>query len=387
MSIVSPHSFVHLLVSLENDWNVINRYGLVLWRWRDELEYLLLRSETEEGKVMWRPPCALVEECKEDTIRKALSGLAPTLSFRDDSSFEHVCKITRTPPKSSKEEVRSCRSEGTTTLRYVFFHAMVCGVLTEKNEIDWLGADEACERARYPEWRQLIRASHEHISKQFHKTPFGVGVMIKKDGTRFVCCDWGDVYLGEQERKKKKKKKDKRKPKKNAPICKTFSQTGSCSYGSKCRFSHTKQVVQIPQTTFHLKKKESKKKNLPCFACGSTTLSEKDFSKTQLLLDSNLRRCRACIAKSKQGKSVESEDDPRTWNRDRIVCWATSQDFTPAQAESIASYASRGHKLLQISGKALKNKIRGFRTGDAETAVEDRKRLRDLIEKLRASVV
>ena len=67
--------------------------------------------------------------------------------------------------------------------------------------------------------------------------------------------------------------------------------------------------------------------------------------------------------------------------------WATSQDFTPAQAESIASYASRGHKLLQISGKALKNKIRGFRTGDAETAVEDRKRLRDLIEKLRASVV
>ena len=363
-------------------------YGLVLWRWRedDALEYLLVRSETQDGKFVWRPPCALVEDEEEGmevAIQKAVRSVgASALSFRDDSSFEHLCKITRTPPKSEKVH------EGTSTRRIKFFHAMVSGtpIDVKENEIEWLCVEEACERVRFPEWRQLIRASHEHISKRFCKTPFGVGHLIKTSGIRCVRCDWGDVFLGEQERKMNKKEK-KRKPKKNTPVCKTFSQTGSCSYGSKCKFSHTKRVVQIPQTTFHLKKKRSKKKNLSCFACGSKTLSEQDFSKTQLLLDLNLRRCRSCIAKSKQGKSVESEEDPRTWNRDRIVRWARHECFTEAQAESIASYASRGHKLLQISGKALKNKIKGFRTSDSETAAEDRKRLRDLIEKLRASCV
>ena len=364
-----------------------------MWRWRDEKvgpEYLLVNATDDMGKVSWRPPCVHDVDEEDDLIQVFKESVgASALSFIDDDlSFKHVCKITRTPSKSTKEE-SSNRSSGTFTRRVEFFHAMVQGILIRNkhdDEIDWLCVDDACERARYPEWRQLIRAAHQHITKQFYMTPYGVGVMTEDGGNRFVRCDWGgDIFLGKQDKKKIKKKKKK---KNSDPICKTFSQTGSCSYGFKCRFSHNKKMIQTPQTTFHLNIKNKKKlfKNLCCFACKSRILTEKDFSKTQLLLESNLRRCRQCIAKSKQGESCELEDDPRTWNRDRIVRWAMSEHFTKAQSESIASFASRGHKLLQISGKALKNKIKGFRTGDSETAVEDRKRLRDLIEKLKTGL-
>eukprot|EP00939_MAST-03C_sp_MAST-3C-sp1_P002643 g2643.t1 len=53
---------------------------------------------------------------------------------------------------------------------------------------------------------------------------------------------------------------------------------------------------------------------------------------------------------------------------------------------ALAKSTPHGYQLLQLSGKTLKQKVVGFRSCDGDSAINDRKRLQDLIRRLRVSV-
>ena len=67
-----------------------------------------------------------------------------------------------------------------------------------------------------------------------------------------------DNYSGELSKNfiESEKKKD---PKYKTELCKTFTETGKCPYGYKCRFAHGKEELNSKNLNLNYKKKKCKK--------------------------------------------------------------------------------------------------------------------------------
>lgn len=149
-----------------------------------------------------------------------------------------------------------------------------------------------------------------------------------------------------------------------------------------------KEARRKPQKTFHIRKSDIV--SADCFACGKKGLLRSEFSNTQLLRPETLRRCRKCVVRAKKdghGDTSETPRDPRLWQKQAVERWLLDLNFSAAQTSALLAIAPHGYQLLDLSGKTLKNKVRGFRSADGPAAVDDRKRLQDCIHKLRETII
>jgi len=339
-------------------------------RWSPPFEHSMVFRNAWERKQ---------EEESRDASRKILQ-------------FRHTCVVRRSVTRIENEEKRDRQiCELNTYFEYF--------TLRRSKEADeqqrWLPLSEASDAVRFPELRQLLRSAHEFIVKEYRRTYFGVGRvvdLVSLDGsspsTFITRLSWATVYGPAEERtsvvSEQKRASETKTRKDGRPICRSFRRDGTCAYGNLCRFSHNK-GPPTPTLSFHVSRTDAASKSvINCFVCGDQP--KKSFSKSQLVLEKGLRRCRTCVANAKRGIYSADTTDPRNWSKENISTWMLMHTFSELQIESVTRETPHGHKFLTLSGKVLKKRIRGFRNADGGDAIVDRKRFQKLLLNLRESI-